>query len=44
MTDPAPAAADAPLVVRDAAAWRAWLDAHEDEPAGVWLPRLDSNQ
>jgi uncharacterized protein YdeI (YjbR/CyaY-like superfamily) len=25
------------LVVADAAAWRAWLDAHEDEPDGVWL-------
>jgi len=25
------------LVVPDAAAWRAWLDAHEDEPDGVWL-------
>lgn len=26
-----------PFVVADAPAWRAWLDAHEDEPAGVWL-------
>jgi uncharacterized protein YdeI (YjbR/CyaY-like superfamily) len=25
------------LVVPDAAAWRAWLDAHHAEPAGVWL-------
>jgi uncharacterized protein YdeI (YjbR/CyaY-like superfamily) len=25
------------LVVEDAAAWRAWLDAHEDESDGVWL-------
>lgn len=25
------------LLVADAAAWRAWLDAHEDETAGVWL-------
>ena len=25
------------LVVPDAAAWRAWLDAHEGEPDGVWL-------
>jgi len=25
------------LVVPDAAAWRAWLDRHEDDPEGVWL-------
>ena len=25
------------LVVPDAAAWRAWLEAHHAEPAGVWL-------
>ncbi|MDR0481676.1 MAG: YdeI/OmpD-associated family protein [Cellulomonadaceae bacterium] len=25
------------LVVADAAAWRAWLDAHESESPGVWL-------
>jgi uncharacterized protein YdeI (YjbR/CyaY-like superfamily) len=25
------------LVVADAAAWRAWLDAHEDDVDGVWL-------
>ena len=25
------------LVLPDAAAWRAWLDAHEDDPDGVWL-------
>ena len=25
------------LVVADAAAWRAWLDAHEHEAEGVWL-------
>lgn len=25
------------LVVADAAAWRAWLDAHEDASDGVWL-------
>lgn len=25
------------LVVADAAGWRAWLDAHEDDPEGVWL-------
>lgn len=25
------------LVVADSAAWRAWLDAHEHEPDGVWL-------
>jgi uncharacterized protein YdeI (YjbR/CyaY-like superfamily) len=25
------------LVVADVAAWRAWLDVHEDDPAGVWL-------
>ncbi len=37
MTDPTPAQGDDPLVVRDAAAWRAWLDAHEHEPHGVWL-------
>ncbi len=28
---------DEDLVLPDAAAWRTWLDAHEDEPAGVWL-------
>jgi uncharacterized protein YdeI (YjbR/CyaY-like superfamily) len=26
-----------PLVVADAATWRAWLDAHEDSSDGVWL-------
>jgi uncharacterized protein YdeI (YjbR/CyaY-like superfamily) len=26
-----------PLVVADAAAWRAWLDLHEDDEDGVWL-------
>lgn len=26
-----------PLVVSDAAAWRAWLDAHEETSDGVWL-------
>lgn len=25
------------LVLPDAAAWRDWLDAHEDDPDGVWL-------
>ena len=25
------------LMVRDAAAWRAWLGKHHDDPAGVWL-------
>ncbi|PZE32533.1 YdeI family protein [Curtobacterium sp. MCLR17_055] len=25
------------LVLPDVAAWRAWLDDHEDEPDGVWL-------
>jgi uncharacterized protein YdeI (YjbR/CyaY-like superfamily) len=25
------------LIVRDAAAWRAWLDEHEDTSDGVWL-------
>jgi uncharacterized protein YdeI (YjbR/CyaY-like superfamily) len=25
------------LVVRDQAAWRAWLDAHEEDSDGVWL-------
>jgi uncharacterized protein YdeI (YjbR/CyaY-like superfamily) len=25
------------LIVRDAAAWRAWLATHHDDPAGVWL-------
>ena len=29
--------ADDPLVVADAAAWRAWLDANEDASDGVWL-------
>lgn len=28
---------DEDLVLPDAAAWRTWLDAHEDDPAGVWL-------
>jgi len=28
---------DEDLVLSDAAAWRAWLDAHEDDPDGVWL-------
>ena len=36
MTAPDPAA-PTPLVVADAAAWRAWLDAHEHETDGVWL-------
>lgn len=26
-----------PFVVADVHAWRAWLDVHEDDPAGVWL-------
>jgi uncharacterized protein YdeI (YjbR/CyaY-like superfamily) len=26
-----------PLVLADAAAWRAWLDRHEEDPDGVWL-------
>jgi uncharacterized protein YdeI (YjbR/CyaY-like superfamily) len=26
-----------PFVVADAAAWRAWLDEHEDDSDGVWL-------
>jgi uncharacterized protein YdeI (YjbR/CyaY-like superfamily) len=25
------------LTVADAAAWRAWLSAHHDDPSGVWL-------
>jgi uncharacterized protein YdeI (YjbR/CyaY-like superfamily) len=25
------------LIVPDAAAWRAWLGAHHDDPGGVWL-------
>ena len=25
------------MIVRDAAAWRSWLDAHEDTSDGVWL-------
>ncbi|MEV7933961.1 YdeI/OmpD-associated family protein [Curtobacterium sp. NPDC089185] len=28
---------DEDLVLPDAAAWRRWLDAHEDDPDGVWL-------
>lgn len=28
---------DTPLIVADVAAWRSWLDAHEDEPDGIWL-------
>lgn len=33
-----PVADAAPLLtVPDVAAWRAWLDAHEDDPDGVWL-------
>src|SRR5437667_10578608 len=27
----------AELIVRDAAAWRAWLATHHADPAGVWL-------
>jgi len=34
--DPVPDSNDV-LLVPDAAAWRAWLDAHEDSPDGVWL-------
>ncbi len=29
--------ADETLLVRDAEAWRAWLDEHEDASDGVWL-------
>lgn len=29
--------ADEALLLPDAAAWRAWLDEHEDAPDGVWL-------
>jgi len=25
------------LIVKDAAAWRAWLRKHHDDPVGVWL-------
>lgn len=28
---------ETPLIVADVAAWRSWLDAHEDEPDGAWL-------
>lgn len=28
---------DEDLVLPDAAAWRSWLDEHEDDPDGVWL-------
>ncbi|WP_243227749.1 YdeI family protein [Microbacterium sp. CIAB417] len=28
---------DDPLIVADAAAWRAWLDEHEHDDEGVWL-------
>ena len=28
---------DEALLLPDAAAWRAWLDEHEDDPDGVWL-------
>ncbi|WDG16666.1 YdeI/OmpD-associated family protein [Microbacterium sp. Clip185] len=28
---------DNPLIVADVAAWRAWLDAHEQDDEGVWL-------
>ncbi|MEV7971963.1 YdeI/OmpD-associated family protein [Cellulomonas sp. NPDC089187] len=31
------AATDPPLILPDAAAWRAWLDAHESDSDGVWL-------
>ncbi|VTR76114.1 YdeI/OmpD-associated family protein [Cellulomonas hominis] len=39
MPDPdrAPAPPPATLTVPDVSAWRAWLDAHEDDPDGVWL-------
>lgn len=30
-------AQDDELIVADAAAWRAWLDAHEGDDAGAWL-------
>lgn len=34
---PAPPSDLPELLVPDAAAWRSWLDVHEDEPTGVWL-------
>jgi uncharacterized protein YdeI (YjbR/CyaY-like superfamily) len=37
MTPPAPSAATTELIVADAAAWRAWLDANENASDGVWL-------
>lgn len=33
----APSPPGEPLVLTDAAAWRAWLDEHEDSCDGVWL-------
>lgn len=36
---------DDPLILPDAAAWRAWLDVHEDDtPQGVWLVLLKQAQ
>jgi uncharacterized protein YdeI (YjbR/CyaY-like superfamily) len=32
------------LLVPDAAAWRAWLDAHEGDSAGVWLVLARKNR
>jgi uncharacterized protein YdeI (YjbR/CyaY-like superfamily) len=34
---PPPVVVSDPLIVADAAAWRAWLDANEDTSDGVWL-------
>ncbi|QZN84864.1 YdeI family protein [Cellulomonas sp. C5510] len=34
---PAPAGPPPTLTVPDVAAWRTWLDAHEDDSDGVWL-------
>ena len=37
LADPPPGDPANPLVVADAAAWRRWLDEHEDLSDGVWL-------
>ncbi|WP_425956239.1 YdeI/OmpD-associated family protein [Xylanimonas sp. McL0601] len=32
------------LILPDVAAWRAWLDEHEDDPDGVWLVLAKKNR
>ena len=35
---------DEELILPDVAAWRAWLDVHEDDPDGVWLVLARKNR